>query len=966
MPLHFMKHESSMSEIGASSFESSGATTLKPLVSSKLAVPRSNKRTLAREALIARMLTERRRRCFVLQSPAGYGKTTSLAAWCRALAPLGYDVAWLSLDEDDNDPGVWLDYLLSSVARVDPAISREATLLEDFGLDQDGVERTVIALVRGIVNHRRELVIALDDVHHLTEPRILEALQWLLDYAPPNLHLAFASRGPIPLSMDRLRAQDMTLELNMGDLRFSSDEAEGFLKAQLGDVDASSARRLNELTDGWVSGLQLFSLSLKKKRRAATAGAIDMAIQEQVRDARTFALFFEREVLSKLAPAELDLLTRAAACDRFCPSLCTALLARDVHDQPGTLALLERLENDNLFITPLNQTGQETWYRLHPLLQQTLLERFESWSDGAQRDVHACAWQWFLEHGHLGEAVHHALKAGEAARAAALIEQFAQSLFVRGQMRTLAALVRQLPLAQVQSSLTLRIWMARQQLFHFEWDACTASLDALDADLPANAAADRFTVLVLRAALAIQRDKAGTAIALLPQLLDPPPAADRVTLAGRNNVVSWIYMQLGEYEQARDIQLVAGADSANGGTPLLGTGAGALMGRCFVGLSYAMEGQMNQAERIYRAVLREAERHGRACNQPACVAAALLSEVLYEQNQNEEARELLERRVDVLERVAVSDVVLRGLLVLSGARWVAGHRLDAFAWLERLEEIGVASGLPRVLGVSLATQVFRRLALGEINAAQACLKRLEALDEGAGPGGESHAGAAPFDGLRFATSAATVRYLIATGDLEQAALRLDAMIAWGEAHGRLGLVAPLRVQRAVVDRRLGRTAPARANVLEALRLGHRLGLLRSLLDADASGLDLIAEVAREAPLDPVLAFYVERLQAARPPRPESAEEGGNATARRRTAPVGIKALSERETDVVKLLAEALSTKKIARTLGLSPETVKWHLTNIYGKLGVSGRDEAVERMRDLEWATQHDSEARGGSPDPAV
>ncbi|MEM5313159.1 LuxR C-terminal-related transcriptional regulator [Paraburkholderia sp. JHI869] len=940
-----------MSESLANAPEGSGAATLKPLVSSKLAVPRSNRRTLAREALIARMLAERKRRCFVLQSPAGYGKTTTLAAWCRALAPLGYDVAWLSLDEDDNDPGVWLDYLLSSVARVDPAISREATLLESFGMDQDGVERTVIALVRGVVSHRRELVIALDDLHHLTDPRILEALQWLLDYAPANLHLALASRGPIPLSLDRLRGQDMTLELAMGDLRLSADEAEGFLKAQLGDVDAASARRLNELTDGWVSGLQLFSLSLKKKRRAPTAGAIDLAIQEQVRDARTFALFFEREVLSKLAPAELDLLTRAAACDRFCASLCTALLARDVPDQPGTLSLLERLESDNLFITPLNQTGHETWYRLHPLLQQTLLDRFESWSGGAQRDVHACAWQWFLEHGHLGEAVHHVLKAGEAARAAALIEQFAQSLFLRGQMRALAALVRQLPLAQVQSSLTLRIWMARQQLFHLELQACAASLDALDADLPANAAADRFTVLVLRAALAIQRDDAGAAIALLPQLLAPPPTADKVTLAGRNNVVSWIYMQRGEYEAARNVQLTAFGDGASADAPLLGTAAGALMGRCFVGLSHAMEGQMNQAERIYRAVLREAERHGRAANQAACVAAALLSEVLYEQNQNEEARELLERRVDVLERVAVSDVVLRGMLVLSGARWAAGHRLDAFAWLERLEEIGAASGLPRMLGVSLATQVFRRLALGEVSAAQACLERLQALEADADSGRERRDGESTFDGLRFAARAAAVRYLIATGDLEQAALRLDALVAWCEVHGRFGLVAPLRLQRAVVDRRLGRAAPARANVLEALRLGHRLGLLRSLLDADASALDLIAEVAREAPLDPVLAFYVERLQAAQPPQTalrESAAENGNAAARRRATPPGIKALSEREMDVVKLLAEALSTKKIARTLGLSPETVKWHLTNIYGKLGVSGRDEAVERMRDLD------------------
>ncbi|WP_050454548.1 LuxR C-terminal-related transcriptional regulator [Candidatus Burkholderia verschuerenii] len=881
------------------------------------------------------MTAERRRRCFVLQSPAGYGKTTTLAAWCRALAPFGYDVAWLSLDPADNDPAVWLDYLLSSVARVDPAISHDAMLLQGYVRGRDDVERTVIALVRGVVNHRHEVVIALDDLHHLTDPRILEALQWLLDYAPANLHLALASRGPIPLSMDRLRAEEQALELNLGDLRFQPDEAESFLKAQLGDVDAASARRLNDLTDGWVSGLRLFSLSLKKKRRGASSGAIDLAIQEQVRDARTFATYFEREVLSKLRPTELDLLTRAAACDRFCASLCAALFVRDVMDRAGIALLLERLESDNLFITPLNERGQETWYRLHPLLQQTLLERFESWSDGTRREVHACARQWFLEHGHLGEAVHHALKAGEPARAAALIEQCAQSLFLTGQMRTLASLVRQLTSAQVQASLNLRIWMARQQLFHMESDACAASLAALEADLPYQASADRFTVLVLvlRAALAIQRDDANAAMALLPKLLMPPTNADAVTIAGRNNVLSWIYMQRGAFEAARGIQNVDfGPCDADGG-PLIGTGAGVLMGRCFVGLSYAFEGQMTQAERIYRAVLRDAERHGRAANQPACIAATLLGEALHEQTRDDAVRELLERRGDVFERIAVADVALRGMLVLSSAHWAAGHRLETFAWLERLEDYGTACNLPRLVGASLAAQVFRRLCNDEFNVAQACLERLQVLVANAPARDEGC-----FDGLRYAARAAEIRFGMATGDLEQAAMQLDTLIAYCERHGRQGHVAQLRLQRAVVDRKLGRGDSARANALIALTMGHRMGLMRTLIDADVSALDLIAELARQEPFDSVLAFYVERLQAAAP----------RVVNDNRTRD-GMKALSERKLDVMRLLAEALSTKKIARVLGLSPETVKWHLTNIYGKLGVSGRDEAVERMRDQDW-----------------
>jgi len=931
--------------------------TLKPLVNSKLSVPRSGRRMLPRESLLARMLAERRRRCFVLQSPAGYGKTTALAAWCRALAPLGYDVAWLSLDSDDDDPATWLDYLLAAVAKVDPAISRNAMLLDGLGvergdLDQNGIECAVIALVQGIMKHRREFVIAFDDLDHVVDARILEALQWLLDYAPDNLHLAFASRGPVPLALDRLRAQDLTLEFNLGDLRFSPEEAEHFLKAQLGEIETASARRLNDLADGWVSGLQLFSLSLKKKRRAATSQAVDLTIREQVRDERTFSTYFEREVLSKLAPAELDLLTRAAACERFCASLCAALCAGETLDRAGVAHRLERLENDNLFIAPLNQSDREHWYRLHPLLRETLLHRFESWSEGARREVHASARQWFLEHGHLGEAVFHTLKSGEPARAAALIEQYAQTLSLRGEMRTLASLMRQLPPEQVQASPALRAWVARQQLYHLEFDACAATLDALEADLRLQPT-DRFTIVLLRATLAIERDDVDGAIALLPALLAVPPTVGPLASAGVRNVLTWIYLQIGDYARAREIEATDAPVPDVDGEPLLGAAQGALTGRCFVGLRHAFEGQINQAERIYRAVLREAERRGRSCNHPASVAAVLLGEILYEQNQNDAARELLEGRVEILERVGIPDIVRRGMLVLSGARWEAGHRLEAFAHLERLEDYASTFGLNRLLGASLAAQASRRLALGEFHVAQACLERLRALDAATALRDER-----VFNVLSFHARSTAIRVGIAMGDHEQAALMLDPLIAYCEVKGRADHVAPLRLQRAVVDMALGRPAQALPNVVNALGAGHRLGLLRRLLDAVMAPLALIDEVVRHAPLDPVLGFYVERLRAAQPRLPAEREHGEAADARRRSAATGLNALSEREIDVIRLLGEALSTKKIARTLGLSPETVKWHLTRIYGKLGVSGRDEAVERMRDTDWAFEPRSTPR--------
>ncbi|MGO4328135.1 LuxR C-terminal-related transcriptional regulator [Cupriavidus sp. 2TAF22] len=920
--------------------------TLRPVIASKLVPPHIGRKTVPHEPLLARLMAERRRRCFLLQSPAGYGKTTTLVAWGQALTPLGYHVTWLSLDADDNEPSTWVDYLLSSVAIVDPAITRDAMLLEGVGTDQEAIERTVIALVRGIARYRRELVIVLDDLHHITDSRIWEALQWLLDYAPSNLHLAFASRSALPVSLERLRAAGQTLEFGLADLRFSPEEAERFLRVQLGDIEPAAARRLHAQTDGWVAGLQLLSVALKKKRSALSADDLDVTIREYVRDSQTFAAYFEREVLSRMTPGELELLTPAAACDRFCASLCATLTGRDAEGKGGEEgALLERLENDNLFIVSTEQDGAETWYRLHPLLRETLLVRFQSWSTGTRHAIHARAWQWFLGRGHLDEAVQHALKAGEPARAAELAERCAHSLFARGELAKLVALVRLLPPEQVQASVPLRMWMARQHLYHRDFAACAAGIEALQRDLPAQAMADRFTLVALRAVLAVQRDDVEGAMALLPQLLAPPPATDGITLAACNNLLSWIYMQRGEYERARAIQLDAKRPTIDGAA-LMGTSAGTLQGQCMVGLSHALEGQLLQAERIYRSVLREAEARGRSCNDPACMAASLLGEVLYEQNQNEAARELLESRVDLLERVSIPDSVLRVMIVLSGAHWHAGNRLEAFAYLDRLEEYASGLGLDRLLAYALGVQVQRRLLLGELDAAKACLARLQEVEAR-----RPRSGAERFSGPDFALRGATVRWLLATGDMEQAALILNPLIAHCEAHGRMHNVAALQLQRAVVDAKLGRSAAARANVVSALHLGHRLGLLRRLLDAEPSAMDLVGEIARQETLDPVLTFYVERLQAALPPKPAT----DNARARKRAASVGVAALSERETDVVRMLPELITTKKIARALGLSPETVKWHLTNIYAKLGVSGRDEALERLRDVDWGTDDDT-----------
>ena len=886
---------------------------LKVVAGTKLAPPRAGGRVVERATLLARLLEARRHRCIVVTGPAGSGKTTMLAAWRRELIPLGFDVAWLSLAAEDNELPRFLDCLVASVAEVDPALVREAALVGGGGQGSDAAERLAISLVHGIAAHPRELVLVLDDAHHLSDPAIQEALQWLLDYAPPKLHIALVSRSELPLSLGRLRSQGQTLEIGWRDLRFSLAETEQLLKAQLGELDPRATRSLHDLTDGWVAGLQLLSIDRKKKPH-------DAAMPVVLRDAQAFARYFEHEVLDRLSPAELDALVCLASCGRFCASLCAALMGQP--DNVGqAVAFLARLEKDNLFVVPVESPDPETWYRLHPLLRETLLTRFSEMDPQRQREVHNHAWLWFRDRDQLDEAVRHAVQAGEAAMAADLVERCALPLFVRGERRTLISLLRLLPVEQVEQRFMLCMWTARSQLYMRELDACAQSLDKMEQRIAPTNALQRFHLAMLRATLCVQRDDSDGALKLLPHLFNAPPGVDAVALGGRNNILSWLHMHQGDYEKARRVQLDAPPLLVDG-IPLTGTAGGSLQGRCLVGLSYAFEGQMTHAERIYRAVVAEAEQGGKACVDTYYLAIALLGDVLYELNDAQQARALLEDKVDVLERITIPDAVLRVLRLLSAAHWQAGHRLESFAYLERLEDYATRFGLDRLLAYSLSDQLQRHLLQGEMMMAEAVLARLDAVDA-RHPQVQQNS----LDEIRELAERARVGLALARGDFDNAAVRLITLIEQCETRGRQRVAAHLLVQSAAVDARRGRADAARQKLLEALRRGHKLGLLRSLLDADPGVRKMIRELAHSEALDPVLAFYVQRLESshARVPAP-----GANAPQApdRGTAKLDADMFSEREIEVLRLLAQAMPNKKIARALGLSPETVKWYLSRL--------------------------------------
>lgn len=893
---------------------------LGPIDATRLQPPRSARRPMPREALLARLLEARRRACVVVQGPAGSGKTSVLVAWRQALLSLDFDVAWLSLSTEDNHATRFFDCLVASLGAVDPDIVREAALLMGRDASESAREHWVISLVQSLSRHPRELVLMLDDVHLLDDSCIFQVLQWLLEYAPAQFHLVLCSRGPLPLSLSRLRSQGQLAEFDLRDLRFSAEESERFLREQLGSIDRRDAQVLHELTDGWAAGLQLFALDLRKKHGAGF-------VRMEVRDAHAFASYFEREVLVRLVPDELELLTRMAACNRFSAPLCAALVGQ-AHAVAQMTTRLVRLDAENLFISQVSSPDGERWYRLHPLLREVLLTRSGGLDQEAMRELHRRAWRWFDAHGQIDDAVRHALAAGDPQAAADMVEARAADLMAKGALTRLAGLMHGLPDEQVQASFTLCHAHAHLRLMARDLGAVERSLARFDAQAATLTLQQRYALTQLRGGLAMQRDDTEAVRSMLPELLAIPADAGSLAFTGRSYVIAWLYMYDGEYAQAREVLDDLAAHGASPGRRMIG--------RCLEGMSHSIEGRIVEAERIFREVLVEAEGQGAADIGVACMAAGLLGDALYELGELEEACRLLDPRIEVLERVSLPDTVLRGLLVLSSASWLLGRRLEAREHLERLEDYGTRNALPRLLVPALGLRQRWHLKLGEIDEAEAVLARIAT----AAPAAVSTGRGAAVD-IGRCIGRARADMCLHWNDFDAAVAVLEPLVAQSRAGGRWRAVAGLHLQLALAERGRGNTAMVRRHLLDALQLGHRLGLVRTLLDVDRSVPTILEHLLSEGTLDPVLAFYVRRLLNA------GAQARRQRVSRPSAGTAAAPSLSERELQVLSLVAQAMPNKKIARVLAVTPHTVKWHLAKIYAKLGVTERDQAVARLRDL-------------------
>jgi LuxR family maltose regulon positive regulatory protein len=883
----------------------------------KVIAPRGARQLLPRALLMGRLMEARRQRCVTVQGPAGSGKTSTLLAWRRELVAIDFDVAWLSLTGEDNEPARLANCLLASIAEVDAALAREAAQLLGEGGGELALEHWIIVLLQAVARYGSDLVLMIDDVHHLNDPDIFKLLGWLLDYAPANLHLVLGTRSALPatLPLARLRTQGQLSEYDLRDLRFSVEESERYLR-QFGEISRHDAELLHELTDGWVAGLQLFAIDLKTRHGGGFS-------RMQVRGAGAFAQYFEQEVLVHLPLADRQLLTCSSICNRFSAPLCARLVGKP-QAIAGMMSQLTRLDSDNLFITQTRSHDRETWYRLHPLLREVLREHLSRQPEEEQKKLHALARDWLFEQGHIDEAVRHAVLAGDFQIAADIVEACAHELMARGSLSQLPNLLRKLPMEQMRERYSLQLVMAQLQLHAHNFEEGQQILDHLEAHQHLLNTQQRQGLLVTRGTLAMQRDLTEAAWSLAPELEAIPEDADDLILTGRASILAWLYLFSGDHQRVRSI--IEHSDRPN--TSPRRT----LIGRCIYGVSLVHEGRISEAENTFRNTMEEAKPHGSSAAVAGHAAAAFLAGLLYEQNNLGDVCQLLEPRLDILERISLPNIVLHSLLALSRAYWLKREPGQALVYLQRLKDYAQRYDLGRLLGWALYVRMRWHLESFQTDQAEGLLAELQAL---------ATRNAGIFRGTPLITHLLAMRAAVELSlyqrQFTQAIEQIEPLLALCETATHWQLATVVRLQLSIAENGRGHDEQARLHMMTVLREGHRLGLVRSLLDVAPQLPRMLGDLLQASALDPVLAFYAQRLiDAARPAASVEAKA---------VSPMA--SLSERETEVLQLMAQAMTNKKIARTLGVSPETVKWHIKNLFAKLNVTGRVEAIAKWRDL-------------------
>ncbi|MFE5323910.1 LuxR C-terminal-related transcriptional regulator [Paenibacillus sp. NPDC056579] len=892
-----------------------------PIISTKLHIPPLRSKAVLRHRLTGRLIKGMKRKLSLVSASAGYGKTTLVAEW---LSRCTQPVAWLSLEEGDNEPARFLTYFIAALRKISANIGEAASLLLQSP-QLPTAESVIASLINEITSITDHFVLVLDDYHVINaNGPINDAVVLLLERMPPQMHLVIITREDPRLPLARLRVRDDLTEIRAADLRFTSSETTEFLDGVMGlSLAPEQVALLESRTEGWIAGLQLAALSMQGHEDPAQ-------LIPSLTGSHRFVLdYLVEEVLKKQPAAVQHFLLSTSILDWLCGPLCDAVLDTDFGEQsvPFTSGreILAYLEQANLFIVPLDD--ERRWYRYHHLFAELLRKRLHQSGDERQAaELHLRASQWYEDHNLLPEAFHHAAAARDTGRAARLLEGEGMPLIFRGAVAPLLQWLHSLPRAELDAWPALWVMYASALLLTGQMSGVEPKLQAAEKKLEGYGQDKKTRDLIghiaaIRATLAVSKHQADMILAESQRALDFLDPGNLPVRTATVWTLGYAHQLQGDRAAAREAYTEALSSSRSIGHIVI-----TIMSALGLGNLQEADNQLDAAAETYREVLAMA---GDPPLPTACEAHLGLARIRYEWNDPEAAMKHGLQSVELARQLEHTDRAVAGEVLLARLKLVRGDSSGAAALLAEAERTALRRQYVSQLQPIAAAKVLVLLRQGRLMAASRLAQKHE-------------------------LPVSLARVCLAQGDPSAALALLEPLREQAEIQGLEDELLRIIVLQAAALYAHGETLNALRLLEEALTAAEPGGFIRLFIDEGVTMFSLL----REAAAHEILPDYTGRLLAAfeAEARGEDADLGlpqaepGSNPAEQHVSPFVqplVEPLSGRELEVLQLIAQGLSNREIGERLFIALPTVKGHNRMIFDKLQVTRRTEAIARARNL-------------------
>lgn len=898
------------------------------LLPTKLFIPRLKSQLVSRPRLLRRLDFIRKRKLALVSAPAGFGKTTLLVEWLTQQVEVdpSFVSTWLSLDSHDNDPYRFIIYLVSALQRVKPDLGCEVmTMVEaDQTIPVEGIWEYLISDISSIPF---PFIIVLDDYHIIENHQIHKCLAFLLEQMPPSMHMIISSRADPPLQLSRLRGRDELVELRGLDLRFNSEEVTDFIAQWTGrNLPYDDQSELEARIEGWIAGLQLAAIAmqslLQNEGQDTQVRSMSNFIHRLSGNSRFILDYLAEEVLAAQTETVRNFLLKTSILERFTAPLCDVLT-----DSQDSRYILEILEKHNLFLFPLDD--ERNWYRYHHLFADVLRSTLQHQYPSVLPELHRKASTWYESQGWIDEAIQYALKIPDQSEAARLMEKAVIEVLLHGDVNTIQKWSTWIGEEEARQRPFLCVCFALAFIVSDKLDLVEHFLSLPDPSISTPGLQGPF--LAANSLLSWCKGDYEDAIHYGRQAVEQL-LPDQTYLKGLLALSSGFgFEAIGEDEAAFESFQEAKLMSRAIGNRTCELSALKKMGHLQI-----RRGQLHQADLYFHQALKLGSIGGGKLLPVMAQTIASMGQLLYEWNQIEEAEQYLLQGVELARKLGNPYDLLLNVQNLARVHWVQEKRESAFRLQHETEQILLEfPPIPSYAAQAAIQQIRMYLQSGEtqtaIRWAQLYCKDWKS-------------------GQAYSEELMTILWIriwIAQENAPRAINTLEQALHQARSAGRWGVVIELLVLQSLALVIAGQVPQARDSLEEALRLAETEGYIRIFLDEGEPMAQLLRLVYRSK--DKGSRNYetrlLERLIPAEAKKQPSSP--GPHAGRSVDHPVLIDPLTERELEALHMIVDGFSNQEIAEKMVITLGTVKAHVSNIYRKLDVRSRTQAMNKADQL-------------------